>query len=167
MPIAHLLAPQILRRAQEIDDALYPRPAAAGYLRASAPAPRQYHPVEISTPALVRGEQPVRHEKAPASEKGLAELRGRNDRPDTVFKNAARAAVPRQASKGKIRPIPNAPAPKGGAVGTDEVVGVDENSRPIYASVPGASPVKKKKGGRTTIALPAGAVGVNERGAPI
>ena len=164
MPIAHLLAPQILRRAQEIEDALYPRPAAAGYLQASAPVQRQYHPVEISAPALVRGEQPVRREKAPASEKAMTELRAEPaPRPDTVFKNAARRDVPRQVAKGKIKQIPNAPSPARGAVGTDEVVGMDESGRPIYASVPGASPVKKKKG-RTTIALPAGPVGVNERG---
>lgn len=138
MPIAHLLAPQILRRAQEIDEALYPRPVAAGYLQASAPAPT-------------------------ASAKAMTELRAEPaPRPDTVFKNAARRAVPKQIAKGKIKQIPNAPAPAGGATGTDELVGMSEDGRPIYASEPAPKPSKKR-----VIKLPAGAVGENERGEAI
>lgn len=149
MPLAHYLAPQLIRKAQEIEDAIGPPRAlaGAGYLQASAPAPT-------------------------ASEKGLAELRGRPaQRPDQIFKGAAAQGVNKAIAKSKIKPIPNAPAPaqpvypraRGGIqVAPDEPIGMHEDGRAIYATEAAPKPVKKGK--KTIIQLPDGAVGANERG---
>lgn len=145
MPLAHILAPQLIRKAQEIEDAIGPpRPVASGYLQASAPAPAP-----------------------PAHERALKDLRGTQQRPDTVFKNAARQAIPKQAAKSKIKPIPNAasPAKPGAPVPSgDNPIGMDEHGRSIYASEPAPKAAKKKKGERTVIQLPLGPVGMNESG---
>lgn len=151
MPLAHILMPQLARKAQEIENAIGPpRPLTGiGYLQASAP---------LEMPQ-------VQNPRAPASEKALADLRAEPaQRPDTVFKNAARRAVPGIVSKKKIKPIPLAPPQPGNAVGSADPIGMDENSRPIYASdSPRAA--KPKKGQRTVIAIPQqGAVGQNDRG---
>ncbi len=150
MPLAHLLMPQLARKAQEIEDAIGPpRPVASGYLQAAAPPT--------------------------ASDKAQADLRAYTgqQRLDTIFKNGARRALPGIIARGKIGPIPNAPSPtqpvgpqaKGGIqVAPDEPIGMNEDGTSIYASEPAPKPVKKKKGERTVIALPAGPVGSNERG---
>jgi hypothetical protein len=171
MPLAHILLPQLARKAQEIENAIGP-PRATGYLQASAPVQRQYHPVEMSTPAAMRGELPVRREKAPASEKGLAELRSRPaPRPDQVFKAAAAREANKAKSKSKIKLIPNAPSPDAPVyapargtiqVAPGEPIGQHEDGRSIYATE--APPKPTKKGKRTIIQLPDGAVGSNERG---
>lgn len=147
--LAHLLAPQLIRKAQEIEDSIGPpRPLAAGYMQARSPAPT-------------------------ASERGLKELRARPaPRPDQVFKAAAAQGVNKAIAKSKIKPIPNAAPParpvyppaKGGIqAAPDEPIGMHEDGRAIYAVEPAPKKAAPKKG-RTIIAIPEGAVGATERG---
>lgn len=146
MPLAHMLLPQLAKKAEEIEAALGHRPEQIGYLQASAPPT--------------------------ASAQGLKELRSRPAQsPDQAFKGGAARGYDRESrvQERKLIPIaPTRPAPSyaqgAGGIQTpaDFPIGMTESGRPIYATDHVPQPARQGK--RTVIQMPKGAIGQNEQG---
>lgn len=156
MPLAHILLPQIARKAEEIEAALGPRPA--GYLA----QPARPELVGAGTPQAEPAQPPKMRPGETASEAAMRELRGREpQRLDTIFRNAAERGFRRSAEREMgTRMLPPA-APPGGTPQLGEPIGTDELGRPIYEDT--MRPMR----GRVMRPEPGMPMGTDELGRPV
>lgn len=185
MPLAHLLAPQLIRKAKEIEDAIGPArvPPKAGYLQASftpyeeqlrqeaenAPALRNYPgPYNAKEPYDPRGLMPKSEPKS-VDMTPLGKAVGGLQRSGNPYLDAFAKGMTQTSAPGRkgTKLIPTAPPIQGNPnapVSTGDVVGQTEDGRPIYASDKPPS-TAKQRGKKTVIKLdPNAAVGSNEKG---
>lgn len=179
MPLAHILAPQIMRRAQQIEADL----GHGGYLAQVQP---QGYLAQGQSSVGLPGQQG--HAKTEYDPRGLMD-KPSDDRPldmnhPRVFLGKTAATLrqsgnpylaaaadgvqqvnDRNARLAGTKLIPTAPPAAGSAVNTADVVGMREDGTPIYASDRAPLPkAKKGKGGKIIIQLDPGVAGMNESG---
>lgn len=166
MPLAHLLAPQLIRKAQEMEDAIGPaRPiAGAGYLQAPPTGRAGYEKTPYDPKGLMNKPDPKLVEMTP-----MGKTVGNLQRSGDPYAGAFARGMTQTSSPGRkgTKLIPTAPPIQGdpnAPVATGDVVGQTERGAPIHASEKPAAPAKQK-GKKTIIKLdPNAAVGSNEKG---
>lgn len=164
MPLAHILAPQLIRKAHEIEAAIGPPrmpPPKTGYLQAG------YEKTPYDPQGLMdkKGPQSYDSSQGDGREKlmlSLGQMQRSKDPAQEAFARGIVKGLPSTQPGGVPNTpevMPNAPAPQNHPA----VIGTTERGAPIYAGQGGPQPPTKK--GKTVIQLdPNAEVGVNERG---
>lgn len=159
MPLAHILAPELLRKAQELEDALGPPvpPGANGYLQVG------YEKTPYDPKGIVDKPEPKPYDQgAPAGRylSGVGQMQRSEDPLQQAFGNGYAGAL--KTYEGSTQPIPNALPPEAGP----RVIGTNERGEPIYANAGGPQPpTPPAKKGR--VVLPYGRnapIGIDEHG---
>ncbi len=154
MPLLHILAPQLAKKAEQLEADLGHRPEQIGYLQAGAPpAPKE----TASARGLKELRAPVKKSLSGIVKQGVIDEKARKMRTDIRDKGT------RLLPNATPQPAPQYAPRRGGiTVAPGDPIGMQEGGKPIYATEAAPQPVKKGK--RTIMQLPQGAVGQNEAG---